>query len=264
MQFTLSAEDNLGGMGVASTLYRIRNSTHDIGWLTYTEPFNLTGFADDTCFIDFNRTDNMGNTEPTNTATIILDNTPPTTTLTIGEPKCISDTTYVTSDTPFTLEANDNGGSGVYSVAYRIYNGAYDSGWQPYTTPFHLTVLADGVYTIEFNSTDNVGNVEVTNSVQVALFSWDYVFTDSYGRGTTLKINTVHKFFQFITPDNDYGVRNATYMRQCGRAIIIRYYGYELHLITVAVDTKLDFCVAIAWDVQTRKQYMLIDKPGIE
>jgi hypothetical protein len=262
--FTLTAEDNPGGMGVASTFYRIYNSTYDTGWLEYSAPFYLTELSDGEYSIDYYSTDNIGNTEPTNTATVILDNTPPSTTLTIGEPKYISDATYVNSATPFTLEADDNAGSGVYSVAYRIYNGAYDSGWQPYTTPFHLTVLADGVYTIEFNSTDNVGNVEVTNSVQVALFSWDYVFTDSYGRGTTLKINTVHKFFQFITPDNDYGIRNATYMRQCGRAIIIRYYGYELDLITVAVDTKLDFCVAIAWDLQTRKQYMLIDKPGIE
>jgi len=260
----LIAEDNLGGSGVASTAYRIYNASYDSDWITYTEPFYLTGLSDGTYQIDYNSTDYAGNVELTNTVTVFLDNTPPTTSLTIGEPKYISDTTYVTSDTPFTLEANDNAGSGVYSIAYRIYNGAYDSGWQPYTEPFYLTSLTDGVYTIEFNSTDNVGNVEVTNSVQVALFSWDYVFTDSYGRGTTLKINTVHKFFQFITPDNDYGIRRAVYMRLCGRAIIIRYYGYELHLITVAVDTKLDFCAAIAWDVETGKRYFLIDKVGIE
>jgi hypothetical protein len=38
----------------------------------------------------------------------------------------------------------------------------------------------------------------------------------------------------------------------------------ELQLITTAVDTKLDFCVAIAWDMQTDKRYFLIDKVGIE
>jgi parallel beta-helix repeat protein len=260
---TLTAEDNPDGSGIAFTSYKIRNSTHDIGWLTYTEPFNLTGFADGTYFIDFNSTDNIGNTEPTNTATVTLDNTPPSTTLTIGEPKYASDTTYVTPDTPFTLEATDTS-SGVYFTAYRIYNATYDSDWQTYTAPFNLTSLTDGIYSIEYNSTDNVENIETTQAINVTLFSWNYIFEDTYGRGTTLKINLAHKFFQFLTPDNDYGIRNATYMRRCGRAIIIKHYDNELRLITVAVDTKLDFCVAIAWDVQTGKRYFLIDKAGTE
>ncbi|MEM3628630.1 MAG: hypothetical protein QXE06_04590 [Candidatus Bathyarchaeia archaeon] len=94
-------------------------------------------------------------------------------------------------------------------VAYRVFNSNYDSGWQTYTGPFNLAGLTDGVYTIEFNSTDNLGNTETTNSVQITLFSWNYIFTDSYGRGTILKINIAHKFFQFITPDKDYGIREA-------------------------------------------------------
>ena len=127
-----------------------------------------------------------------------------------------------------------------------------------------MTGLADGAYTIEFNSTDNLGNTEATKSIQVTLFSWNYVFEDTYGRGTILKINLAHKFFQFTTPDKDYGIREATYMRQCGRALIIHHYDDELRLITMVVDTKLDFCVAIAWDTQTGKRYFLIDKAGTE
>jgi hypothetical protein len=53
-------------------------------------------------------------------------------------------------------------------------------------------------------------------------------------------------------------------MRLCGRAIIIKHYDNELRLITVAVDTKLDFCVVIAWDVQTGIRYFLMDKVGVE
>jgi parallel beta-helix repeat protein len=258
----LIAEDNPGGSGVASTAYRIYNASYDSGWITYTEPFYLTvlRLSDGPYQIDYNSTDYAGNVESTNTVTVFLDNTPPTTSLTIGEPKYISDTTYVAPDTPFTLKANDNAGAGIYSMAYRIYNGTYESGWLTYTDPFYLTGLADGVYTIEFNSADNLGNTESAKSIQVTLFSWNYIFTDSYGRGTTLKINLAHKFFQFITPDKDYGIRKATYMRQCGRAIIIHHYDDELRLITTAVDTKLDFCVAIAWDTQTGKRYFLIDK----
>ena len=261
--FTLTAEDNPGGTGVASTLYRIYNSTYDTDWLEYSAPFYLTGLTDGEYSIDYNSTDNAGNVEPTNTAMVILDNTPPTTTLTIGEPKYVSDKTYVTSDTPFTLEATDTG-SGVFSIAYRIYNDAYDSGWQTYIAPFKLTSLADGTYTIEYNSTDNVKNVETSHTATFTLFLWNYIYQDTHGRGTTLKINLAHKFFQFITPDKDYGIRKATYMKQCGRAIIISHCDKELRLITVSVDTKIDFCYAIAWDLQTRKCYLLIDKAGIE
>jgi hypothetical protein len=262
---TLTAEDDVGGSGVATTGCRIRNATYDSGWTASAPPieFYLTGLADGSYFIDFNSTDNAGNVEPTNTATVILDNTPPTTTLTIGEPKYISDKTYVTPDTPFTLEATDTG-SGIYSTAYRIYNATYDGGWQTYTAPFKLTSLTDGTYTIEYNSTDNVKNVETTHTTNFTLFNWNYIYQDTYGRGTTLKINLAHKFFQFIAPSKDYGIRNATSMRQCGRAIIINHSDKQLRLITASVDTKIDFCYAMAWDLQTRKCYLLIDKAGIE
>jgi hypothetical protein len=261
--FTLTAEDNPGGTGVASTFYRIYNSTYDTGWVEYSAPFYLTGLSDGEYSTDYYSVDNMGNVEPTNTATVILDSTPPTTTLIIGEPKYVSSITYVTPDTTFILEAED-AGADVNATIYRIYNSTYDSGWIAYIGPFSLTTLTDGTYTIEYYSIDNVQNAEAMQAINVTLFSWNYIFEDTYGRGTILKINLAHKFFQFITPDNDYGVRNATYMRQCGRAIIIQHWDKELRLITVVVDTKLDFCYAMAWDLQTRKCYVLIDKAGTE
>jgi hypothetical protein len=249
--------------GVLQSSYMIRNETYNSGWQTYTTPFKLEGLSDGYYEIDYNSTDKNGNVEPTETAEVILDNSPPTTSLTVGEPKYISSTIYVKSDTPFTLEATDTG-SGVNYTAYRIHNAMYNDGWQKYTGPFKLTSLADGTYTIEYNSTDNVKNTEITHEINVTLFSWNYIYEDTYGRGTTLKINLAHQLFQFITPDKDYGIRKATYMRQCGRALIIQHCDGELRLITVAVDTKLDFCIAIAWDQQTHKQYFLIDKVGVE
>ena len=196
-----------------------------------------------------------------------LDNIPPTTTLIIGDPKYVDSAgnTYVLSATSFILAAEDNlGGTGVASTFYRIYNSTYDTGWMEYSAPFYLIGLSDGEYSIDYYSVDKARNVEPTNTINVTLFSWNYIFKDTYGRGTILKINLAHKFFQFITPEKDYGIRNATYMRQCGRAIIIQHCDGELRLITISVDTKLDFCLAIAWDQQTRKQYFLIDKAGNE
>jgi hypothetical protein len=245
--FNLTATDNPGGSGVASTTYKIRNATYDSGWITYTTLFYLAGLADGDYLVDYNSTDNAGNTEPTITVVVIVDNTSPMTTPSIGDPKYISDKTYVTPDTPFTLEATDTG-SGIYSTAYRIYNATYDGGWQTYTAPFKLTSLTDGTYTIEYNSTDNVKNVETTHTTSFTLFHWNYIYQDTSGRGTTLKINLAHKFFQFIAPSKDYGIRNATSMRQCGRAIIINHSDKQLRLITVSVDTKIDFCYAMAWD----------------
>jgi hypothetical protein len=170
--FTLTAEDNPGGTGVASTFYHIYNSSYDPGWLEYSALFYLSCISDGEYSIDYYSTDNLGNTEPTNTTTVILDNTAPTTTLAIGEPKYISDTTYVIPDTPFTLEATDIEPR-VHTTAYRICSSTYDSGWQTYTAPFKLASLLGGNCTIAFNSTDNVGNVENMNYINVTLVGPD-------------------------------------------------------------------------------------------
>lgn len=103
--------------------------------------------------------------------TPLPDGIPPTTTLTIGNPKYIdlSGNVYVTSDTPLTLSAEDNvGGSGVASTGYRI-SPPSDTGWLDYTIPFYLADLPDGAYNIDYNSTDNVGNVESTHTTPVIL-----------------------------------------------------------------------------------------------
>lgn len=260
---TLSADDNPGGTGVASTSYRICNATYGTGWLEYSALFYLLGLSDGEYFIDYYSTDKIGNAESANTATVILDNTPPTTTLTVGEPKYVPAKTYVTPDTSFTLEATDTG-SGVYTTAYRIYDAAYDSGWQTYTTPFKLTSLTGGTYTIEYNSTDNVQNTETKHAINVTLFSWNCIFEDTLGRGTTLKVNTEHGLFQFVAPDANYGLRNATHMFTNGNVIRINHDDGQLRIIAVAVSGKLDVCIASAYDRGTDNRYLLVDKAGVE
>lgn len=96
----------------------------------------------------------------------------------------------------------------------------------------------------------------------VTLFSWDYVFVDSHGRGTTLKMNTFLKLSQFTVPSKDFGIRKATTFYQFRKTIIIHHQDNQLRLMTLVVDTKLDHCVAIAFDVQAHEQYILIDKVG--
>jgi len=199
---------------------------------------------------------------------------PPTTTLEIGEPKYADATgnIYVSSATPFTLSAEDNpGGTGVASTLHRIYNSTYNSGWIEYSGPFYLIGLSDGKYSIDYYSIDNAGNVEPTNTATVILFSWQYIYEDTQ-RGTTLKININHKFFQFITMDEDYGIRQASRMYESyvtlyynGEyislpAIIIRHRDSEL-LINAYAGTSVPFCYAIARDLQTGKRYRIIIDP---
>ncbi|UCE95309.1 MAG: hypothetical protein JSV51_06145 [Candidatus Bathyarchaeota archaeon] len=130
------------------------------------------------------------------------------------------------------------------------------------------------------------GEIDILDILRIIILfgnranAWDLVFEDVCGRGTILKINLAKKCFQFITPDKDYGVRNATCMRlakfrscRCmreeseegrGRLIIIKHLDDELRLLAVAHDSQKDLCITIAWDRQTQTRYFLIDKVGIE
>lgn len=92
----------------------------------------------------------------------------------------------------------------------------------------------------------------------------NYIFTDSFGRGTTLEINTEHRFFHFMTPDSDYGIRMATYVKVQGVSLTIRHADSELRMFARAMNTQLDFCIAHAKDLQTYMRYWLIDEVGTE
>ena len=64
-----------------------------------------------------------------------------------------------------------------------------------------------------------------------------------------------------MAPGKDYGIRKASYMQVSGRVIIINHSDGQLKLLTTAVDTKLDVCIATAWDKQTGKMYLLVHAP---
>jgi hypothetical protein len=104
-----------------------------------------------------------------------IDNTPPTTGIVFGQPSIkVAERVFLTGSTSVSLNATDNpGGSGVSSTAYRIYSAIHDSGWVVCTGPFNLSSLTEGNYTFAFNSTDNVGNVESTSSMNVTLVGPD-------------------------------------------------------------------------------------------
>jgi M6 family metalloprotease-like protein len=106
-------------------------------------------------------------------------------------------------------------------------------------------------------------NPDGTYTTGLTPITWEYVYEDP-ARGTVLKISTDDKHFQFISPNKEFLVKHDPRMRITNRAIIILYKDWEIKIVTVAIDTKLDLCVAVAWDVHTGKQYFLMDKAGVE
>ena len=96
------------------------------------------------------------------------------------------------------------------------------------------------------------------------IISWEYVFEDVISRNTTLKISIEDHYFQLITPDKVFSIRNATKMLvTCKGIIAIFHRDNELELFAIA-NTRIDFCFAYAKDIETHKRYLLIDKPGKE
>jgi len=101
----------------------------------------------------------------TATVTVIPDNNPPTTTLSVGTPKYTSGTTmYVAASTQFTLSPVD-AESGVKETKYRVDGG----GWTIYSAPFTLAAYSQGSHTIGYMSTDNALNNEAEKTFTVYL-----------------------------------------------------------------------------------------------
>ena len=67
--------------------------------------------------------------------------------------------------------------------------------------------------------------------------SREHAFEDPR-RGTILKTSTDDKHFQFITPDNDFGVKHKSNMKVLNHIIIIRYEDNEMRMIATAVNNR--------------------------
>ncbi|HEX08424.1 MAG TPA: LamG domain-containing protein, partial [Thermoplasmatales archaeon] len=149
---TLSAVD--GGLcmvGVNHTYYRINGSS----WVEYTSPFTISDGGSHT--IEWYSVDYLGNMESIRSYTVYVDNTPPTTTLSVGSPRYPStpyDGCNVTSLTLFTLSASDNPAAHNSSIAFTWYtiDGDYYTG-----TSFTLSGYGEGSHTITYGSQDNLG-----------------------------------------------------------------------------------------------------------
>ena len=145
------------GTGIRNTTYRVDGGA----WVNYTAtgPFSLAGEA--VHLVEWYSEDNAGNTEPIATASPRVDDSPPTTTLAVGDPKYVGGTTFVISSTPLTLAASDGGlvPVGIASTEYRIDGG----GWTVYAGAF--TLMVEGPHAVEYRATDRLGNAETARTL---------------------------------------------------------------------------------------------------
>jgi len=152
--FTLTAEDNPSG-AVASTAYRIHNIAYDSGWIGYTQAFKLIGLSDGTYNIDYHSTDNAGNVESTNTEIVILDNTPPT--ITISSPSHGQE--YLHSETLLIDFGVTDEWSGVASVSAQLDESPVNDG-----DIIDLLTLTLNAHTLTITAVDNLGHIAVVSA----------------------------------------------------------------------------------------------------
>jgi hypothetical protein len=136
--------------------------------------------------------------QSTQSSLLRLDNTPPTSTLSIGTPQFLGGTTlFVTSGTPFTVTAAD-AGSGVASISFREFAvGAVPPAYTTVLGSFATFTIGspDGAYEVDTLATDNVANAESPHAQFVTLDNSAPAITivqpaaTSYVHSATLTLN---------------------------------------------------------------------------
>jgi parallel beta-helix repeat protein len=148
-----------------------------------------------------------------------------------------------------------------YSGYANTWDDGFPSGgnyWSDYTEryPDAKEIGSSGIWDTPYDiDEDNRDNYPLMGPWH----SWEYIFEDPC-RGTELQISTDDQYFQFIAPNKTFSAKYDSDMFVCKSMIIICFEDEEIRLRAVA-NTKIDFCIAFAKDMQTSEQYFLLDKP---
>lgn len=168
-------------------------------------PYSVEFFAEDTT---------SGITGTNDFKNLVLDNTPPHSTLNIGLPRypLAAPQPFVTSATPFTVQASDTG-SGVASISYRF----FPLGTTPptYTTVSGKSTTftisgADGVYEIDTFATDQLGNAESSHIQMVTLDNTAPVITIAQPAATNYVHSATLTLTFSVSDGTGSGVNHST------------------------------------------------------
>ncbi|MBI4802498.1 MAG: hypothetical protein HY796_08250, partial [Elusimicrobia bacterium] len=167
---TADPVSNETASGVLLTKYRVDGGN----WQVYLGSFTITTEGRHT--LQYYSLDRVQNTEVPKTAKLAVDNTPPVTTISLGEPKFeVFGLPILTPDTPVTLSAFDpisnNVASGLNSIYYEL-EDAHTGNRAPLTAYLEPFKLAQGAFIIRYWSKDNVSNAEIPKETRVSVTTW--------------------------------------------------------------------------------------------
>ena len=140
------------GLGIRDTTYRIDGGV----WVNYTASgqLDLTGKGEGQHLLEWFSEDYAGNVEGIRRSSLVVDDTPPSTSIQPGD-------SSVSVDALFSLAADDGQGCGVAALEYRIDGGS----WNAYLAPLSL---AEGWHNITYRSWDHLNNtIETMHPVKV-------------------------------------------------------------------------------------------------
>ena len=156
----LGSTSSDGGSGISGVVYQYSPAGQG-NWTTTPSAWNTVSLTDGLYDLRATATDNAGNSTTSATVTNVrIDNTPPTTTS--NAPAGAQ-----SADVIVTLTSVDSG-SGVSTTQYKIDSGTFTTGTTVVISA-PVSHTNDGVHTIQFQGTDNAGNVETLKSVNVTI-----------------------------------------------------------------------------------------------
>jgi peptidoglycan/xylan/chitin deacetylase (PgdA/CDA1 family) len=152
LSVSLQAGD--AGSGVAVIRYTTDGTDPTPTSTAYAAPFNVSS----TTTVKYRAWDVAGNAEATNSQTIQVDTTAPTSSITCNGAACSS---WYGGSVSVSLSATDDpGGSGVGSIHYTTDGSTPSLSSTTYTAPFSVASTT----TVKYRAWDNAGNAEATNS----------------------------------------------------------------------------------------------------
>lgn len=193
--FSLTAED---AAGIEAIWYLYHASGEpEPAYSLYMSEFSISSSKPDgIIYIKYKSMDDFGNEELPNIQEVRLDNTPPVTSISIGNPSHVdSGITYITSTTSVTF-FKDDFGSAVSETWYRIFkDGVVEVDWTLHSTGSVFLSGDDGPREIRVKSIDVLGNeedevVEVVNLDNSPPSSSIIMGTPSFGDSGTMYVTS--------------------------------------------------------------------------
>jgi photosystem II stability/assembly factor-like uncharacterized protein len=156
-QLSLSAADEAGGSGIASTSFRMDAGPWQTGTMVEV-PAPADHSNDGVHLLTYYSTDKAGNAENPQVRQVKVDTTAPSTTVEGAS------AVWRRGPVAVTLVPGDGDGSGSAKTEYQLDAGAWVAATQ-------LTVSGDGAHTVRYRSVDLVGNVEAVQTTLVMVDS---------------------------------------------------------------------------------------------